>query len=338
MKIPAVVAALFLSIATANASALHDSHLALAARHASLAHRAPTPLEKKVITSRARRRCKKKSTSTSVAPAAASSSSAPSVAKNTDTSDHTSKKNEAPSPTPSATPKAVTKTNNNNDNGGTIQVSGNCGGSRATSQTTTVSGPNGHIDWLNCGLNAGGWTPPFIRVQDLVTKSLSGALANPSSPFKACASFIGLFEKYGNEYGLPAIMLASFAMQESSCNPNTVGGGGEQGLMQITREKCGGAPGGNCKDPEFNIRTGARYFADTLRGNNGDVLVSIGQYNGWSRGLTYAKATAAAHSGCCRCQNNVDYLHQFVNGWLQNINAYDNNFRLGKYFNLDVCN
>lgn len=37
-------------------------------------------------------------------------------------------------------------------------------------------------------------------------------------------------------------------MQESSCNPHTVGGGGEQGLMQITRDKCGGAPGGNCQD------------------------------------------------------------------------------------------
>jgi len=50
-------------------------------------------------------------------------------------------------------------------------------------------------------------------------------------------------------YGIPPIIMASFAMQESGCNPNTVGGGGEQGLMQITKEKCAGAPGGNCKDP-----------------------------------------------------------------------------------------
>lgn len=65
----------------------------------------------------------------------------------------------------------------------------------------------------------------------------------------ACTKFVHLFEKYGGQFGIPAIMLASFAMQESSCNPNTVGGGGEQGLMQITKEKCGGAPGGNCRDP-----------------------------------------------------------------------------------------
>ena len=34
-------------------------------------------------------------------------------------------------------------------------------------------------------------------------------------------------------------------MQESSCDPSTVGGAGEQGLMQITKDKCGGAPNGN---------------------------------------------------------------------------------------------
>ena len=44
-------------------------------------------------------------------------------------------------------------------------------------------------------------------------------------------------------------MLAAFAMQESSCNPNTVGGAGEQGLMQLTKDKCGDAPNGDCKDP-----------------------------------------------------------------------------------------
>lgn len=48
---------------------------------------------------------------------------------------------------------------------------------------------------------------------------------------------------------VPPIMIASFALQESSCNPNTVGGAGEQGLMQLTKDKCGDAPGGNCKDP-----------------------------------------------------------------------------------------
>jgi len=221
--------------------------------------------------------------------------------------------------------------------GGVINVSSNCGPTGATTTITTTSGPNGNIEWLNCGINSGGWRPPVIRVDQVKVVSLSSAIQNPNSPFKACSRFVWLFNRYADQFGVPAIFLASFALQESSCNPDTVGGAGEQGLMQITPEKCGGAPGGNCRDPDFNIRTAARYFAQTLRNNNGNVLLSIGQYNGWVPGLTYGKATAARYTGCCRCQNNLDYLHQFLNGWCQNINAYDRNRRLGKYFNLDVC-
>lgn len=78
-------------------------------------------------------------------------------------------------------------------------------------------------------------------------------------------------------------MLMSFAMQESTCNPNAVGGNGERGMMQITPDKCGGAPGGNCKDPVFNIGKGAEYFTSQLQANGGNVLLAIGQYNGWSK-------------------------------------------------------
>jgi len=130
-------------------------------------------------------------------------------------------------------------------------------------------------------------------------------------------------------------MLASFAMQESSCQPSAVGGGGEQGLMQLTQDKCAGAPGGNCQDPDFNIRQGAKFFSQTLSSNGGNVLQAIGSYNGWTLGLTESAAFAAASSDCCRCQNNGDYLMQFANGWLLNINPYTNH--LGKYFNLDAC-
>lgn len=86
---------------------------------------------------------------------------------------------------------------------------------------------------------------------------------------------------------VPPIMLASFALQESSCKPKTIGGAGEQGLMQITKEKCTGAPGGDCLNPDFNIKTGAKYFSNTLKSNNGDLLKSIGNYNGWTEGMTY---------------------------------------------------
>jgi hypothetical protein len=104
-----------------------------------------------------------------------------------------------------------------------------------TVKTTHKTGPNGNIDWLNCGVDGSGWRPPFVKVSDLISADLSSAIQKGGSPFKACSKYVHLFEQYGAQHGLPPIMLASFALQESSCNPETVGGGGEQGLMQITR-------------------------------------------------------------------------------------------------------
>jgi len=212
-----------------------------------------------------------------------------------------------------------------------------CGANGATSKVTKTTGPNGSIDWLNCGIEGGGWKPPNVQIDDLVTMDLGEALKDPKSPFKACSKYLSLMEKAADKHGLPAIVIASIAMQESSCNPGTVGGGGEQGLMQITKDKCGGAPGGNCRDPAYNIDTGAKFLRSQLNDFDGNIIAAVGTYNGWSLGLTKAKATKAAHSSCCTCQNNLDYIFQFVNGWLQNINAYDSKLRLGKFFNLDVC-
>ena len=98
-------------------------------------------------------------------------------------------------------------------------------------------------------------------------------------------------------------------MQESGCDPSRVGGAGEQGLMQITPDKCGNAPNGNCQDivrffwlplrrlrdtilslsQDYNIKTGAEYFANLLATNNGDTFITIGQYNGWYPGMTYVR-------------------------------------------------
>ena len=65
---------------------------------------------------------------------------------------------------------------------------------------TAVSGPNGNIDWLNCGINDGGWRPPFVRISDLIAADLSTAIKDKNSPFKACNDYVGLFEKYGGEF------------------------------------------------------------------------------------------------------------------------------------------
>lgn len=82
-------------------------------------------------------------------------------------------------------------------------------------------------------------------------KSLTEAVEMSNSVFGACAPYLDHFNSIGNELGIPPIALASIAMQESSCNPDVTGGGGEQGMFQITNDKCGGAPGGNCKDVHY---------------------------------------------------------------------------------------
>ncbi|KIK44600.1 glycoside hydrolase family 23 protein [Suillus luteus UH-Slu-Lm8-n1] len=255
----------------------------------------------------------------------------------------------SPTPTSSATssipqpPKPGNGTSNNSGggpNGGLVKVvsSKGCGSSGATKEITALSGPNGHIDFLTCGINEGGWKPPLIKIESIVTVDLSTVAYQDGSAFANCKDFVPTFEKYGSKYGIPAILLASFAMEESSCKPSTIGGAGEQGLMQLTSDKCVGAPNGDCKDVDFNIGAGAKFFTQLLKENDGDLLSCIGHYNGWFQGMTYADATAAAHGGNCREQNNLDYLHQFLNGWCQNINAYQHNPPLGKYFNLNVCN
>ncbi|RPD74292.1 lysozyme-like protein, partial [Lentinus tigrinus ALCF2SS1-7] len=219
---------------------------------------------------------------------------------------------------------------------GLIRISdSSCGSPGATKDITATHGPNGNIDWFNCGVDGSGWRPPMVTVDDIVTVDLDDAVKQSGSPFKACEPYISTFKKYANEHGLPPILIASIAMQESTCNPHTVGGGGEQGLMQITKDKCGGAPGGNCQDVDFNIKTGTAFFASVLKDNGGSLLKTIGNYNGWPSGMTIGSATAARHSQCCLCQNNLDYLQQTMNGWLLNKDPYANH--MGKYFNLDDC-
>jgi len=193
------------------------------------------------------------------------------------------------------------------------------------------------MDWLNCGIQDGGWAPPFVQVSDIIAKNLTEAIQEPGSPFTACDAFVATFDKYAAQYDVPAILIAAIAMQESSCNPATVGGAGEQGLMQLTPDKCGGAPNGDCKDPDYNIHTGVKYFSRTLRDNGGSLLLTIGNYNGWPLGMTYESATAPADTSCCTCQNNLDYLQQTLNGWVQNVNPYTSDPQIGQYFNLNQC-
>ena len=59
---------------------------------------------------------------------------------------------------------------------------------------------------------------------------------------------------------VPPILLAAIAMQESTCQPNEVGGAGEQGLMQITKDKCEGRSPEACRDPVSCIVMSRSYY------------------------------------------------------------------------------
>ncbi|KAG6885977.1 hypothetical protein C0993_006904 [Termitomyces sp. T159_Od127] len=266
MRISSAILAIFASVLAVSASKSHNNH-ALDSRHSRIFVRSPT-LSTLNTTNNKRKRCKARH------PAPKSTSYAKpktTTTKATSTS-QTWKAIATSKPEPA---KAL------------VNVGSSCGGIGATTQTTRTTGPNGSIDWLNCGLNGGGWNPPYVQIDDLVFVDLSAAISSGKGAFLLCKPFVQYFYKYGQKYDIPPIMLAAFAMQESSCNPETVGGAGEQGLMQLTKDKCGGAPGGNCRDPNFNVETGAKYFAATLKANGGNVLAAVGTYNGWYKGMTY---------------------------------------------------
>jgi len=208
-----------------------------------------------------------------------------------------------------------------------------CGASGATAQTTLSTGPNGSEDFLNCGINSsGGWNPPNITFDNMIYISLDDALKMSNSPYNECSKYLDTFKTAAAANGIPDIVLAAFALQESSCNPDATGGGGEEGMFQLSSDKCVNQ---DCKDPTVNTNIAAAFIKSQLAVADNNFLLVIGLYNGWEKGLTKAEATKAKDSSCCRCQNNLDYPHQYLNGWAQGINAYTET--LGTYQNLASC-
>lgn len=57
--------------------------------------------------------------------------------------------------------------------------------------------------------------------------------------------------------------------------------------------------------------------------NGGNVIAALGSYNGWRVGMTTDDATRAKSQGNCLWQNNLDYLTQWLNGWIQDKNGYN---------------
>lgn len=195
------------------------------------------------------------------------------------------------------------------------------------------SHPNGSPGFLSCGISSSNpnsaWSPAHVPMSSL--KMISSTAAAATSVFAPCAAHKWAFDQASDQTGLPAVLLMSFALQESTCNPGETGPNGEIGMMQITPDKCRQS---NCYETGYNVLTGAKYFKGVLDGQcGGNALCAIGQYNGWSPGLTYARATNKQWG--CYAQNNLDYLNQLLNGFTQGKNGQDSSFK--QFNNLAVC-
>ena len=190
--------------------------------------------------------------------------------------------------------------------------------------------PNGNINFLNCGISKSNpnsqWSPPNVKMSQL--KFISSSQATKSGVFGNCSKYKSAFDSASSQTGVPAVLLMAFAMQESSCNPTVKGGNGEIGMMQLTPDKCANA---NCWDATTNVKMAAKYFKSQLDAFGGNALQAIGAYNGWQKGLTYNRATSQQYG--CHAQNNLDYLNQLLNGWVQGKEGY----KMKVYNNLGSC-
>lgn len=199
-------------------------------------------------------------------------------------------------------------------------------------------GPNGSEEWLNTGLGEGGWEPPFLDINSLAHISLEEYYGGVGS---ACAQYDEFFQAAGDKYGIDPAILAFIAMQESSCNADA--GGPTPGLMQCDPGNCQNGQG-SCQYPiQDNVDCGAWVLQSALERAEGNAVRALGSYNGWftaadntgmngGRGLTedYPCSEEGISNGV---PQNLDYMHEVLNGWFQGYDIYGGDSGLGGYYN-----
>jgi len=154
-----------------------------------------------------------------------------------------------------------------------------------------------------------------MTLDQLIYVTAEEALAMPNTPYAPCKSNMAKFNSYGAKYNLPPIMLMAFAMQESTCSQSVYNSAGTIGMFQLAPQNCKGV---NCKDLDTNFDQACKLIVQYLKDANDNVLQMVGAYNGWYKGITAAKAKTAP----CNQQQNLDYLHQWANAWMQGKDGY----------------
>ena len=77
-----------------------------------------------------------------------------------------------------------------------------------------------------------------MTLDNAVIKSLDEILSIPGNPLSACNNLLNDFNAVSASHNVPAALLASIALQESTCRSGVIGPNGEVGLMQLTPDKC----------------------------------------------------------------------------------------------------
>ncbi|OAA72556.1 extracellular soluble lytic transglycosylase [Cordyceps fumosorosea ARSEF 2679] len=196
-------------------------------------------------------------------------------------------------------------------------------------------GPNGSEAWLNTGLTGGGWNPPHLGINELTHISLDQYYKGVG---KACGKYDKEFQSAGKKHNIDPAILAFLAMQESSCNADE--GGPTPGLMQCAPENCQNGKK-SCQYPvQDNVDCGAHVLRAGLDANGGNAIKAIGAYNGWftagsgrngNKGIT-EKYPCSAEGKRNGLPQNLDYIHETLNGWFQGYDMYGKDSGLhGKY-------
>jgi len=157
----------------------------------------------------------------------------------------------------------------------------------------------------------------MIKLEQLVFVPLADALKMKGNQFEPCTDLLSIFQEVSASCGVPDIMLASIAMQESTCNPKAYSAG-STGLFQLSSDLC--SPYDDCYDSKSNTEGGCNYIQTLLKQFDGNILESIGNYNGWFRGIK----PQDYQNQPCATRQNWNYPQNVFNGFMQGIDGNTN--------------
>jgi soluble lytic murein transglycosylase-like protein len=92
-------------------------------------------------------------------------------------------------------------------------------------------------------------------------------------------NYYELAQQYGNEYGVDPHLVEGVMEAESGGNPNARSPVGAEGLMQLMPGTAAGLGVKNPWDPAQNVRGGAEYLSELLKGFHGNRDEAIAGYN-----------------------------------------------------------